>query len=1157
MFEQIVSGRPDLWLEVERAATAAGLEITFRLKSECPLLLHWGLASQRGGSWQAPPESLWPAGTRAFGGGAVQTPFVEHNTEWRVVLRLGDKLKASFLVFDLYFPETNRWENNHGKDYCLSLSDLKPAAPPLAEMLEHEIQGAEALDRKVLQLDSGENLEVAMTRSGDHRRVLLLTDAEGPLVLHWGVAEHPRSEWRRPPMELCPASSSVSDERAVDTPFTEWQQRRRLILDFPETQAPPGLSFVLHQTGTGRWLKHDGQNFFLRLAKPQPAGARLATLTEEIVNAETGNHGWTLMHRFNLCYDLVDAVRGQRDGWVILFVWLRFSAIRQLDWQRNYNTKPRELSHAQDRLTLKLAEAYMCEPPQRDLIRQALSCLGRGGEGQRIRDEILQIMHRHHIKEIGGTWMEQWHQKLHNNTTPDDIVICEAYLEFLRRDGDLSAYFETLAASGVTKERLASFERPINLAPEWHPHLKDALIRDFENFLKLLKSIHSGTDLDTAASADGLRLDPAAHEALGFVQRHFRNEATPATVLGEKITLLRRTLHQALDRETDAGRVRDGLYLDLALEDALRVVIERAIHSGFTGEQLVRLTGQMLDNVLLNQNDAELVQCRHEWQQLPAQGRVSLDWALHANAALDRIRRAIAVTIDRCYQELQPRAEQLGRAFHAEEWAIKLFSEVIVRGRPAFVLSLLIRHLDSVLRRSARLGDWQVINPSRAIGEVAVVESLRSVQGRRFERPTIILAEKVFGDEEPPEGVRAVITLNSVDLVSHVAVRARNAQLLFATCHDRTCFDRLQAMKGRRVRLEVNAAGDVLFGEAPEDQATVVKQASTVPAPRVASPPRSVVRPLRQQEFAPDLVGGKSCHLKELVGKLPDWIHVPRSVALPFAVFDAVLALDTNRALAERYRELMGQIESRPEKTLADIRRLLLGLQLPESLQDDLRQAMQAESLPWPEDWSTAAERIKQVWASKWNDRAYFSRQARGFPHESIFMAVLIQEVVEAEYAFVIHTVNPLNGKRDELYAEVVPGLGETLVGNYPGRAMSFASPKVVPNPAVLAYPSKSVGLYGGGLIFRSDSNAEDLEGYAGAGLYDSFLLTPPRERILDYTSDALVWDSTFRTEFLTAVTRIGVAAEQVFGTPQDLEGVWTQDQFYVVQTRPQVGLKT
>src|ERR1039457_5273222 len=101
-------------------------------------------------------------------------------------------------------------------------------------------------------------------------------------------------------------------------------------------------------------------------------------------------------------------------------------------------------------------------------------------------------------------------------------------------------------------------------------------------------------------------------------------------------------------------------------------------------------------------------------------------------------------------------------------------------------------------------------------------------------------------------------------------------------------------------------------------------------------------------------------------------------------------------------------------------------------------------------------------------------------------MAVLIQEVVEAEYAFVLHTVNPINGHHDELYAEIVRGLGETLVGNYPGRAMSFVFAKAARRATVLAYPGKSIGLFGGGLIFRSDSNAEDLAGYAGAGLYRS-----------------------------------------------------------------------
>ena len=44
---------------------------------------------------------------------------------------------------------------------------------------------------------------------------------------------------------------------------------------------------------------------------------------------------------------------------------------------------------------------------------QPRSTVGRGGNAQAVRDEILNIMHRNKIPELKGTWMEEWHQKLH------------------------------------------------------------------------------------------------------------------------------------------------------------------------------------------------------------------------------------------------------------------------------------------------------------------------------------------------------------------------------------------------------------------------------------------------------------------------------------------------------------------------------------------------------------------------------------------------------------------------------------------------------------------------------------------------------------------------------------------------------------------------
>lgn len=55
----------------------------------------------------------------------------------------------------------------------------------------------------------------------------------------------------------------------------------------------------------------------------------------------------------------------------------------------------------------------------------------------------------------------------------------------------------------------------------------------------------------------------------------------------------------------------------------------------------------------------------------------------------------------------------------------------------------------------------------------------------------------------------------------------------------------------------------------------------------------------------------------------------------------------------------------------------------------------------------------------------------------------------------------------------------------------------------VIMFPSKSDGMFvPESLIFRSDSNGEDLEGYAGAGLYDSITMDQTKLKKVDYNGD-------------------------------------------------------
>src|SRR5205823_5370759 len=102
----------------------------------------------------------------------------------------------------------------------------------------------------------------------------------------------------------------------------------------------------------------------------------------------------------------------------------------------------------------------------------------------------------------------------------------------------------------------------------------------------------------------------------------------------------------------------------------------------------------------------------------------------------------------------------------------------------------------------------------RACGRVRVVERLLSVQAERFPEATVLIADVVDGNEEIPGGVTAVLTAAAPDLVSHVAVRARNAGVLFATCFEPEVYARLKGLKDRALALRVTPGGDVEYEEA-------------------------------------------------------------------------------------------------------------------------------------------------------------------------------------------------------------------------------------------------------------------------------------------------------------------------------------------------------
>jgi pyruvate,water dikinase len=71
---------------------------------------------------------------------------------------------------------------------------------------------------------------------------------------------------------------------------------------------------------------------------------------------------------------------------------------------------------------------------------------------------------------------------------------------------------------------------------------------------------------------------------------------------------------------------------------------------------------------------------------------------------------------------------------------------------------------------------------------------------------------------------------------------------------------------------------------------------------------------------------------------------------------------------------------------------------------------------------------ILGCWASLFSERAVLYRQKNNIDPWRVNIAVVIQQMIEAEVSGVIFTANPLNGRRDEFLVNSLWGLGEGLV---------------------------------------------------------------------------------------------------------------------------------
>ena len=228
------------------------------------------------------------------------------------------------------------------------------------------------------------------------------------------------------------------------------------------------------------------------------------------------------------------------------------------------------------------------------------------------------------------------------------------------------------------------------------------------------------------------------------------------------------------------------------------------------------------------------------------------------------------------------------------------------------------------------------------------------------------------------------------------------------------------------------------------------------------------------------------------------------------ALFKSTMPADITTELAEAYERLGGgdsPVAVRSSATAEDLASASFAGQ-----QETYLNVRGAEAL-------SAA--VIDCWASLWTARAMAYRAREGVGPDEVRLAVVIQQMVEADAAGVMFTANPTNGRRDQTVISAAWGLGESVV-----------SGKVTTDDVV-------VDAGAGSVVSRQTADKDVMTVYAENGTREQPVAAARRR--------APVLDDKAAAE----LARHGARIAGHFGTPQDIEWARAGGKFFMLQSRP------
>jgi len=172
---------------------------------------------------------------------------------------------------------------------------------------------------------------------------------------------------------------------------------------------------------------------------------------------------------------------------------------------------------------------------------------------------------------------------------------------------------------------------------------------------------------------------------------------------------------------------------------------------------------------------------------------------------------------------------------------------------------------------------------------------------------------------------------------------------------------------------------------------------------------------------------------------------------------------------------------------------------------------------------------VRRCWASLWTARATAYRQAKGFDHLEVGMAVVVQSMIDAEVSGVLFTGNPMNAANDEMVVNSSWGLGEAVVSG-------------LVEPDELVVRSRDYAVLQQHCGTKTVKIVRDPASGVGTVKVD----VPPAEADQPSLTDLQV-----RT-----LCELGRRVTEYFDSiPQDLEFGFVGDQVHLLQSRPITGV--